>query len=113
MAGHEYRYFRISELYERDEVGGIKILRFAIRDMDVPEEAEVEDYEAVILKIVEHLEAGRNVVEHCRGGLGRTGTVAACVLVALGHSAKASVDHKKDEQRDDPDQRAGEVRVSF
>ncbi len=43
MEGHEYRYFGISELYEGDEVGGIKILRFAIRVMDVPEEAEVED----------------------------------------------------------------------
>ena len=30
---------------------------------------------------------------HCRGGLGRTGTVAACVLVALGdHSADKAID---------------------
>ncbi len=36
---------------------------------------------------------GKNVVVHCRGGLGRTGTVAACVLVALGnHSADEAID---------------------
>ncbi len=35
---------------------------------------------------------GKNVVVHCRGGLGRTGTVAACVLVALGnHSADEAI----------------------
>lgn len=29
---------------------------------------------------------------HCRGGLGRTGTVAACVLVALGdHTAEEAI----------------------
>lgn len=45
------------------------------------------------------LEAGRNVVVHCRGGLGQTGTVAACVLVALGHSAKEAVDTIRETSR--------------
>jgi ADP-ribosyl-[dinitrogen reductase] hydrolase len=36
---------------------------------------------------------GKNVVVHCRGGLGRTGTVAACVLVALGrHTAEDAIE---------------------
>lgn len=99
MEGHEYRYFGISALYKGDEVEGIKILRFAIRVMDVPEEAEVEDYESAILKIVEHLEAGKNVVVHCRGGLGQTGTAAACVLVALVHSAKEVLDTIRETSR--------------
>jgi len=34
--------------------------------------------------IRERLRGGDNVVVHCRGGLGRTGTIAACVLVARG-----------------------------
>lgn len=114
MEGHEYRYFGISALYEGDEVGGIKILRFAIRVMDVPEEAEVEDYEAVILKIVEHLEAGKNVVVHCRGCLGQTGTAGSmrtsCPRALRKRGCRY---HKRDEQRDDPDRRAGEVRVPF
>ncbi|PLS84968.1 MAG: hypothetical protein CYG60_15075, partial [Actinobacteria bacterium] len=43
--------------------------------------------------VVERLRHEKNTVVHCRGGLGRTGTVAACVLVALGrHSANEAVD---------------------
>ena len=37
--------------------------------------------------VVRRLEEDQNVVVHCRGGLGRTGTLAACVFVALGRHA--------------------------
>lgn len=61
-----------------------EILRFAIKDMGVPREAESEGFEAFVHDVVQRLERGQNVVVHCRGGLSRTGTVAACVVVALG-----------------------------
>ncbi|GGA24857.1 hypothetical protein CYANOKiyG1_40520 [Okeania sp. KiyG1] len=34
---------------------------------------------------------GQIVVIHCKAGLGRTGTVAACCLVALGYSAVEAI----------------------
>ena len=90
---HEYGGYGIPELFERDRVGGIEVLRFAIEDMNVPREAEAEEYEGLIRNIVERMRGGENVVVHCRGGLGRTGTVAACVLIALGdHSADEAID---------------------
>jgi protein-tyrosine phosphatase len=85
MEDHEYRGYRIPELLEKDRIGGIEILRFAIEDMSVPREAESEMFEGFVQDIVGRLEQGQNIVVHCRGGLGRTGTVAACVLIALGH----------------------------
>lgn len=92
MEDHEYHGYRISELLERDKVWGIEILRFAIEDMRVPREAESERFEGFIQDVVKRLEQGQNVVVHCRGGLGRTGTVAACVLVALGrHTADEAI----------------------
>jgi protein-tyrosine phosphatase len=85
MEDHEYYGYRIPELLEQDWFGGIEILRFAIKDMDVPREAESERFEAFVQDVVRRLEQGQKIVVHCRGGLGRTGTLAACVLVALGH----------------------------
>ena len=93
MEKHEYRGYQIPELLEKDSFGGIEILRFAVKDMSVPQEAESERFEAFVQKVVRQLEQGKNVVVHCRGGLGRTGTLAACVLVALGrHSADEAID---------------------
>jgi cyclin-dependent kinase inhibitor 3 len=51
--------------------------------MGVPLDAESEEFASFVGEVVKRLEAGKNVVAHCRGGLGRTGMVVACVLVAL------------------------------
>ena len=92
MEDHEYRGYQIPELLERDKFGDIEILRLAIKDMGVPQEAESERFQAFVRDVVQRLEQGQNVVVHCRGGLGRTGTLAACVLVALGrHTADEAI----------------------
>ena len=87
MEDHEYRGYRILELLEQESIGNIEILRFAIEDMGVPREAESERFQTFVQDVVRRLEEDQNVVVHCRGGLGRTGTLAACVLVALGRHA--------------------------
>ncbi len=92
MEDHENHGYRIPELLKQDRLGGIEILRFAIEDMGVPQEAESERFEATIREIVQRLKQSQNVAVHCRGGLGRTGTVAACVLIALHrHSANEAI----------------------
>lgn len=84
MEDFEYGYYGIPELLEGGSYGGLEILRFAIPDMGVPREAESQEFASFIREVISRLQAGKNVVVHCRGGLGRTGLVAACVLVALG-----------------------------
>jgi protein-tyrosine phosphatase len=92
MEDHEYHGYRIPELLKQNRLGGLERLRFAIEDMSVRQEAESERFEATIREISRRLEQGQNVVVHCRGGIGRTGTVAACVLIALHrHSANEAI----------------------
>ena len=40
----------------------------------------------VVQAVVDELRSGKGVVVHCAGGTGRTGTVIACTLAALGMS---------------------------
>ena len=93
MEEHEYCGYGMRDLFEQDLIGGIEVLRFAIEDMNIPKEAEATEYEALIRDVVDRMCQGKNVVVHCCGGLGRTGTVAACVLVALGrHTAEDAIE---------------------
>lgn len=61
---------------------GIVYLRAAIRDFDVPSDAE--QMRQILGHIRAQHEAGHPVYLHCNAGIGRTGTVAGCWLVEAG-----------------------------
>ncbi len=67
----------------------MEFLSYPIPDRQVP------DSEAGLAKGLARLEAelamGRNVVLHCRQGIGRTGLVAACLFVAKGIDSQTAV----------------------
>jgi protein-tyrosine phosphatase len=79
----------------RNEAGevraqGMNFTSFPIPDRQTPKS---ESKLAEILEIVTRdLSAGRNVLVHCRQGIGRSGLVAACLLVKKGMSPGAAVD---------------------
>lgn len=100
MENEEYLYYGVPDLLEESGHGGIEVLRFPIQDMGVPQEAASERFANFVGEVVKHLEAGKNVVAHCRGGLGRTGMVVACVLVALGeHTADEAIGAVREARR--------------
>jgi hypothetical protein len=41
--------------------------------------------------ILEHMDRGSAVLLHCRAGLGRTGTMLACTLIALGEAVEEAL----------------------
>ena len=51
----------------------------------------IEDADVLLAAIGARLDAGRHVCVHCMGGLGRTGAVAAAVLVDRGLDAEAAI----------------------
>jgi protein-tyrosine phosphatase len=68
---------------------GMKFVSFPIPDRQVPSsETEIA---AVLERINAELVAGKNVVVHCRQGIGRTGLVGACLLITKGVSPEKAV----------------------
>jgi protein-tyrosine phosphatase len=87
----EYSDLGIDELFQKAEEMGIEVLHLPIPNYGVPMDPEERNYRPMIEDVAERLEEGQTVVVHCRGGLGRSGMVAASVLVALGHPAEEAV----------------------
>jgi hypothetical protein len=61
---------------------GMTSLWFPIPDVSTP--GSPEDPVPLVREIHARMAAGDTVVLHCMGGLGRAGTIAACVLAARG-----------------------------
>jgi protein-tyrosine phosphatase/nicotinamidase-related amidase len=84
LTSHEMQALGITDLPERVRALGIEHRHVAIADGQVPSADVVT---RLLADVVGLLRGGAKVVVHCRGGLGRSGTVAALVLRELGLSA--------------------------
>lgn len=62
---------------------GITFLSHPIVDYGLPQMGTFVD---MIQQIKDHLKDGAHVIVHCKAGIGRSGMVAACVLVAFGET---------------------------
>jgi ADP-ribosylglycohydrolase/protein-tyrosine phosphatase len=82
---HELALLQIPDLPERADRMGLEVIRLPIPDCGVP--ADKGRLHDTVTRILEAAESGRSVMIHCRGGLGRSGLVAACCLVGLGKGA--------------------------
>ena len=91
MEPYEYTLLGISDLAKRAKPLGIKVVHFPIHDVRAPSRDRMKEFAALIKGLRRSLDRGDTVVVHCRGGLGRSGTVAACVLVAAGHSPEEAI----------------------
>jgi ADP-ribosyl-[dinitrogen reductase] hydrolase len=75
--------------YDAELPVSVDYLRFPVPDHGVP--AEPSRMAEILDCLGEALRAGRTIYLHCRAGIGRTGTVAGCVLVEQGRSGDAAL----------------------
>jgi len=77
----ELRHWSDPAIVERGSSAGLNVIRHPIRDGRAP------DSIAEMARILDEIREGRhagNVAVACMGGVGRTGTVAACALIVGG-----------------------------
>lgn len=82
MEEAELRARGLDRLLGEARRAGLESLWFPVPDMGAP--ASVDGARELVGRILERLERRLTVVVHCLGGLGRSGTIAACVLAARG-----------------------------
>jgi protein-tyrosine phosphatase len=82
MENPEYALVAIPDFFLACSAHDLKTIWYPIPDMNAPK--NTKSFRLLIEDIVSRLHKGEIMMVHCRGGIGRTGMVASCVLTALG-----------------------------
>jgi len=69
---------------------GIEFISFPVRDKTVPD--AVDPMARIARQLAERVASGKSVAIHCRAGIGRSTTLAACVLILLGVDGDIALD---------------------
>jgi protein-tyrosine phosphatase len=87
---HELERWGDPALVEHAEAVGIHVRRLPIRDGKPPKSVMAVD---ALLDEIRDVRAASDVVVACMGGIGRSGTIVACALVAAGQSPDRAIAH--------------------
>ncbi len=84
MEGHEFPLLGLPEFAEALAKSSIEWLHLPIQDMNIPTEQFEQQWTSIGPDLHQRLVDGDTIIIHCRGGLGRTGLLAARMLVEAG-----------------------------
>ena len=81
---HEFRMLNVEALQREVQTLGMDWIHLPIVDVNIPDHRFEHRWALIRPKLHARLNAGENALIHCRGGRGRTGLVAALILVERG-----------------------------
>jgi len=92
MEDHEFDQLGVRLLPFTAQGLGLIWFHIPIRDISIPDFRFHERWSGIGLRLMNVLREGGRVVVHCRGGLGRSGIVAALLLIEAGMDSREAVD---------------------
>ncbi len=88
---HELSYLGVEALPREVRRRGMVWLHLPIRDAGIPDRDFERQWLSAGPDLRARLLAGERILVHCRGGLGRTGTIAARLLIEMGVSPEDAI----------------------
>jgi ADP-ribosyl-[dinitrogen reductase] hydrolase len=87
----ELEPLRVKDLGEEVSRRNMLWFHLPIVDVSIPEERFESEWDIAGEELRSILRSGRDILVHCRGGLGRAGTISARLLVELGIEPKTAI----------------------
>jgi ADP-ribosyl-[dinitrogen reductase] hydrolase len=92
MEPGELESYHVAHLGDIAAAAGIRWVHIPITDGDPPDGRFEAVWPVIGREVVMALRAGKRIVINCRGGLGRTGTIACLLLIELGENPQTALD---------------------
>lgn len=89
---HELELLNVPDLETGVQSRGMSWWHLPIRDVDIPDQRFEQCWPTAGVELRRRLRAGESILVHCRGGLGRTGMVAARLLIDLGEPPQRALE---------------------
>jgi ADP-ribosyl-[dinitrogen reductase] hydrolase len=88
---HEFSELRVRGLSRQTKAFELDWIHLPIQDVSIPSPSAEKGWQTIGIELAARLKRGENIVLHCKGGLGRTGMMAACLLREFGMGADEAI----------------------
>lgn len=91
MEDFEYKFLHTATMPTRARELGMQYKNIAIKDGGIPCGSALRQWDSLKADIHAALDNSGRILVHCRGGLGRSGTLAAMMLIERGMEAERAI----------------------